>query len=285
MEDSIYNIYQSIQPTVMYFRLTNSLATFQAMMNDLFRDLINQGDMATFIDDILVAMDMEEGHDELVEEVLRRLEENDLFVKLEKCKWKVREVEFLGVVISPKGVEIQKKKVEGILNWPVPRNVKKVQKFLGLTNYYRRFIKNFVRIAAPLHVLVRKEQKWKWGKKQKEAFEELKMVFTMEPVLAIPDIDREMRVEADASDYATGGVLSMKCKDGKWRLVAFISKLLNATEQNYKIHDKEILAVIRCLEVWRHYLEGAKLKFEIWTDHKNLQHFMASQKLNQRQAR
>ena len=159
MEDSIYNIYQSIQPTVMYFRLTNSLATFQAMMNDLFRDLINQGDMATFIDDILVAMDMEEGHDELVEEVLRRLEENDLFVKLEKCKWKVREVEFLGVVISPKGVEIQKKKVEGILNWPVPRNVKKVQKFLGLTNYYRRFIKNFARIAAPLHVLVRKEQK------------------------------------------------------------------------------------------------------------------------------
>jgi len=88
-------------------------------------------------------------------------------------------------------------------------------------------------------------------------------VFTTEPVLAIPDIDREMRVEADASDYAIGGVLSMKCEDGKWILVAFISKSLNTMEQNYKIHDKEMLAVIRCLEAWRHYLEGAKLEFEI----------------------
>jgi len=102
------------------------------------------------------------------------------------------------------------------------------------------------------------------------------VVFTTEPVLAIPDIDKEMRVEADASDYAIGGVLSIKYKDKKWRPVAFISKSLNATEQNYKIHDKEMLAVIRCLEAWRYYLEGAKLKFEIWTDHKNLQYFIAN---------
>jgi len=110
-------------------------------------------------------------------------------------------------------------------------------------------------------------------------------MFTMEPVLAIPDIDREMRVEADTLDYATGGVLSLKGEDGKWRSVAFISKSLNTTERNYKIHNKEMLAVIRCLEMWRHYLEGAKLEFEIWTDHKNLQYFMASQKLNRRQVR
>jgi len=147
------------EPTVMYFGLTNSPTTFQKMMNDLFRDLINQEDTAIFIDDILVATDTEEGHDKLVEEVLRRLEENNLFVKLEKCKWKVREVEFLGVVIGPKGVEMQKEKVEGILSWLAPRNVKEVQKFLGLANYYRRFIKNFARIAALLHMLVRKEQK------------------------------------------------------------------------------------------------------------------------------
>jgi len=172
-----------------------------------------------------------------------------------------------------------------VLKWPVSRNIKEVQKFLGLANYYRRFIKDFAKLAAPLHVLVRKEQKWKWEKKQERAFEKLKAVFTTEPVLAIPNIDREMRVETDASNYATRGVLSTKCKDGKWRPVAFISKLLNTTEQNYKIHDKEMLAVIRCLEVWRHYLEGAKLEFEIWIDHKNLQYFMTSQKLNQRQAR
>jgi len=150
---------RAYEPMVMYFGLTNSSTTFQAIMNNLFRDLINQGDTATFIDNILVAIDIEEDYDKLVEEVLRRLEENNLLVKPEKCKWKVREVEFLGVVIGPKGVEMQKEKVEGVLSWPAPRNVKEVQRFLGLTNYYRRFIKNFARIAALLHVLVRKEQK------------------------------------------------------------------------------------------------------------------------------
>ena len=154
----------------------------------------------------------------------------------------------MGVVIGPKGVKIQREKVEKVLNWLAPRNVKEVQKFLDLTNYYRRFIKDFARIAALLHMLVRKEQKWKWEKEQEEAFERLKMVFTTEPILAIPEIDREMRVEADASDYAIGEVLSTKCEDGKWRPVVFISKSLNATEQNYKIHNKEMLTVIRCLE-------------------------------------
>jgi len=104
-------------------------------------EISNQGNMATFIDDILVATDTEEEHDELVEEVLKRLEENDLFVKPEKCKWKVKEIEFLGVVIGPRGVEMQKEKVKGVLNWLAPKNVKEVQKFLGLANYYRRFIK------------------------------------------------------------------------------------------------------------------------------------------------
>jgi len=129
------------EPTVMYFGLTNSPAIFQTIINDLFRDLINQGDTTTFIDDILVATDTEERHDKLVEEVLKRLEENDLFMKPEKYKWKVREVEFLEVVIGSREVEMQKEKVEGVLNWLAPRNVKEVQKFLGLVNYYRRFIK------------------------------------------------------------------------------------------------------------------------------------------------
>jgi len=106
-----------------------------------------------------------------------------------------------------------------------------------------------------------------------------------EPVLAALDLDKEMRVEVDASDYATGGVLSVKGEDGKWRPVAFISKSLNDTERNYKIHDKKMLAVIRCLEAWRHFLEGARTKFKIWTDHKNLEYFMTNQKLNRWQMR
>ena len=152
---------RAYKPTVMYFGLTNSPTIFQTIMNDLFHNLINQGDIATFIDNILVTIDIEEGHNKLMEKMLKRLEENNLFVKPEKCKWKVREVEFLGVVIGPKGEKMQREKVEGVLNWLVPRNVKEVQKFLSLANYYRRFIKDFARIAVPLHVLVRKEQKWK----------------------------------------------------------------------------------------------------------------------------
>jgi len=203
------------EPTVMYFGLTNSPTTFQTMMNDLFWDLINQGDTATFINKILVATDTEKEHDKLVKEVLRRLEENNLFIKPKKCKWKVREVKFLKVVTSPRGVKIQKEKIEGVLNWLAFRNVKEVQKFLGLTNYYRRFIKDFARIAVLLHMLVRKEQKWKWKKKQEEAFKRLKAVFITELILAILDINREIRVKANTSDYATEGVLSTKCEDRK----------------------------------------------------------------------
>ena len=254
-------------------------------MNELLRDLTNIGKVAVFIDDVIVGTETEEGHDELVEEVIRRLEENDLYVKLEKCKWKVREVDFLGVVIGPEGIKMEKEKVKGVLEWPTLKCVKEVQKFLGLANYYHRFIEGFAMVARPLHDIVKKDKKWEWTEKQEEAFKELKKRFTEEPVLAAPDIDKKMRMEVDVSDYATGGVLSMKCGDGRWRPVAFLSKSLNETERNYKIHDKEMLAIIRELEAWRHLLEGAKYKFEIWTDHKNLEYFMKAQKLNRRQAR
>ena len=105
------------------------------------------------------------------------------------------------------------------------------------------------------------------------------------PVLVALDLDKEFRIEADALNYTTGGVLSMKDSNKRWRPVAFISKSLSDTERNYEIHNKEMLAVVRCLEAWRHFLEGAMMKFEIWTDHKNLEYFMKAQKLNRRQAR
>ena len=129
-------------------------------------------------------------------------------------------------------------------------------------------------MARPLHDLVKKDKKWDWTKREEKAFRELKERFTKEPVLAALDIDKKIRMEVDASDYATGGVLSMECKDGLWRPVAFLSKLLNETERNYEIYDKEMLAIIRGLEAWRHLLEGVQTKFKIWTDHKNLEYFM-----------
>ena len=275
----------SFELTVMFFGLTNSPATFQAMMNKLLRDLINTEKIAVFINDVIVGTEIEEEHEELVKEVIRRLEENDLYVKLEKCKWEVREVEFLGVVIGPEGIKMEKEKVKGVLEWPTPKCVKDIQKFLGLANYYRRFIEGFATVARLLHNLVKKDKKWEWMEKEEKAFKELKERFTKEPVLAAPDIDKKMRMEVDTSDYAMEGVLSMECEDRLWRPVAFLSKLLNETERNYEIHDKEMLAIIRGLETWRHLLEGAQTKFEIWMDHKNLEYFMKAQKLNRRQAR
>jgi len=149
----------SFEPMVMFFGLTNSPAMFQAMMNDVLRDLVVEEKIAVFIDDVMIATEMEEGHDEIVEEVLKRLEENDLFVKPEKCVWKVRKVGFLGVIIGEDGVKMEKEKVQGVIEWPVPRNVKDVQKFLGLANYYRWFVKDFAMIAKPLHETTRKEKK------------------------------------------------------------------------------------------------------------------------------
>ena len=238
----------SFKPMVMFFGLTNSPATFQAMMNDFLRDLVVEEKVAVFIDDVMIAIETEEGHDKIVEEVLKRLEENDLFVKLEKCVWKVKEVGFLRVIIGEDEVRMKKEKVQEVIEWPVPKSMKDVQKFLGLANYYRRFVKDFATIAKPLHETMRKDKKWNWEERQQKAFEELKRRFMTEPVLVTPDLDKEMRVEADASDFATGGVLLMKCEDERWRPVAYISKSLNEAERNYKIHDKEMLAIIRCLE-------------------------------------
>jgi len=125
------------KPTVMFFGLMNLPATFQAMMNELLRDLINTGKVVAFIDDVIIGTETEEGHDELVVEVIRRLEENDLYVKPEKCKWKVREVGFLGVVIGPERIKMEEEKVKGVLEWLTLKCVKDVQKFLELANYYR----------------------------------------------------------------------------------------------------------------------------------------------------
>jgi len=138
--------------------------------------------------------------------------------------------------------------------------------------------------ARPLYNIVKKDQKWDWTEKQEKAFRELKKQFTKEQVLVALDLDKKMRMEVDTSDNTTGGVLSMECEDGPWRSVIFLSKSLNETERNYEIHDKKMLAIIRELENWRHLLEDAHFKFEIWTDHKNLEYFMKAQKLNCRQA-
>ena len=136
------------------------------MMNKILRDLVNKGKVTIFVDDVLVETETEEEHNEIVKEVLRRLEKNNLYVKPEKCIWKVRKIGFLEVIIEPNGIEMEKKKVDGILSWPKPKNIKDIRKFLDLANYYRRFIKDFAQVARPMNMLTRKDMKWQWGEEQ-----------------------------------------------------------------------------------------------------------------------
>ena len=201
----------SFKLMVMFFRLINSPATFQTMMNKILQNLINTGKVASFINNIIIGIvEEEEGHEELVEKVVKRLAENDLYVKLEKCKQKVKRVGFLGVVMGPEGIKMKKKKVKGVLDWLTPKRVKDIQKFLRLVNYYCQFIKDFVAIARPLHDLVKKDQKQEWLERQEKMFKELKEKFTKELVLAAPDLNKKMRMEVDILDYATRRVLSME---------------------------------------------------------------------------
>ena len=151
----------SYEPVVMFFGMTNSPAIFQGMMNKILRDMINEEKVVVFVDDVLIGIEMEERHNNIVKEVLRRLEKNDLYMKPEKCTWKVQKVSFLGVVMGQGKIEIEEEKVVGVLNWPTPKTVRNIRKFLGLANYYRQFVKDFIRIARPLNNLTSKEEKWR----------------------------------------------------------------------------------------------------------------------------
>jgi hypothetical protein len=260
------------EPLVMFFGLTNSPATFQTMMNDMFTDMISEGVVVVYLDDILIfTKDLEE-HRRITRRVLGRLAEHQLYLQPEKCEFEKTRIEYLGLIISENRVEMDPVKVAGVADWPEPCNKREVQSFLGFANFYCRFIKDFSHHARPLFNLTKNEQKWQWGSSEVSAFRKLKeLVF---------------HIEADSSDFTTGAVLSqLSMEDGKWHPVAYYSKSLSETERNYEIHDMEMLAIIRALDEWQHFLEGVTHKVEIWTDHKNLEYFMSAKKLNRRQAR
>jgi len=149
----------SFEPTMMFFRLTNFPVMFQTIINKILQDLINTEEVASFIDDVIVGIEEEEKHDKVVEKIVKRLAENNLYVKPEKCKWKVRKVEFLRVVIGPEEIKIEEEKIKRVLEWLTSKEVKDIQKFLELANYYWWFINNFASIARLLHDLVKKNQK------------------------------------------------------------------------------------------------------------------------------
>jgi hypothetical protein len=195
-------------------------------------------------------------------------------------------IKYLGLIILLGTITMDPIKVAGVAEWPVPKTKKEVQSFLSFTHFYCRCIKGFSHFAQPLFNLMKKDVAWHWDTKQQAAFDELKTCIASSPMLAFTDDSLQFHVEGDSSDSAMGAVLSQQSPaDDKWHPIAFSSKLLNAVERNYDIHDKEMLVILHTLEECQHVLEGVKHKFEIWTDHKNLEYFMLAKKLNHQQAR
>lgn len=258
---------------VMPFGLANAPSTFQRMMNDILREYLDDF-VQVYLDDILVYSKSEEEHLIHVAKVLEALEKAELKISGKKSVLCATEMQFVGHLISKDGIRVMPDKVEAIKEWPRPENVYDVRAFLGLAGYYRRFIKNFARIAAPLHGLtagaVKKKAKIAWLPLHELAFITLKDALQTAPVLCTPDPQKPFVVETDASDYAVGAVLLQKGEDGVEHPVAFESAKLNPAQQNYPAQEKELLGILHAYRKWRVYLEGAVEETIVRTDHGSL---------------
>uniref|UniRef100_A0A3P9KPU5 Gypsy retrotransposon integrase-like protein 1 n=2 Tax=Oryzias latipes TaxID=8090 RepID=A0A3P9KPU5_ORYLA len=270
---------------VMPFGLTNAPAIFQRLVNDVLRDFLNRF-VFIYLDDILIYSNNPVEHRHHVRLVLERLLENKLFVKSEKCEFHVDSVAFLGYILEAGQIKPDPSKLRAVSEWEVPQSRKKLQQFLGFANFYRRFIRNYSSIAAPLTQLTSIKVPYVWNNAADSAFHELKELFTSAPILIQPDPHKQFIVEVDASDSGVGAVLSQReSPSGKLKPCAFFSRKLNPAERNYDVGNRELLAIKLALEEWRHWLEGAEQPFIVWTDHKNLAYLRSAKRLNSRQAR
>ena len=268
---------------VMPFGLTNAPASFQHLINDVLRDLLDNT-VIVYLDDILIFSKSREEHINHVNQVLQRLNSNQLWAKAEKCSFFQSQVDFLGYIVSNKGIQMDHKKIDTITKWPTPRSVHDIQVFLGFANFYRRFIRSYSKITAPLTRLLKKEIKFEWKDAQDQAFKELCNAFTTAPILQHFKPGQPLLIETDASDFAIAGVLSHPDSNKRLHPIAFYSRKLQPAELNYDIYDKEMLAIVEAFKIWRHYLEGEK-EITVYSDHKNLQYWQTTKVLNRRQAR
>uniref|UniRef100_A0A674P365 Gypsy retrotransposon integrase-like protein 1 n=1 Tax=Takifugu rubripes TaxID=31033 RepID=A0A674P365_TAKRU len=270
---------------VMPFGLTNAPAVFQALINDVLRDMLNKF-IFVYLDDILIFSESEEEHVQHVRLVLQRLLENRLFVKAEKCDFHTTSISFLGFVVARGQLSPDPAKVRAVMEWPTPSSRRQLQQFLGSANFYRRFIRDYSKVAAPLTRLTSTLLSFRWTPEAEAAFNRLKVLFSSSPILTHPDPSRQFVVEVDASDVGVGAVLSQRSgEDQKLHPCAFFSHRLSPAERNYDVGNKELLAVVLALQEWRHWLEGATQPFIVWTDHKNLTYLRNAKRLSSRQAR
>jgi hypothetical protein len=245
----------------MSFGLTNAPAYFMYLMNKVFMEYLDKF-IVVFIDDILVYSRSEEEHEEHLRLALQKLWENRLYAKLSKCEFLMKQVAFLGHVISKGGISVDRSKVQDVLSWNAPMSVSDIQSFWGLAVYYRRFIKGFSKISKPMTELLEKDKKFEWTPACEASFQELKKRPTTAPILVMTDIEKPFSIYCDVSGQGLGCVLM---KDG--HVVAYASWQLRKHEAHYPAHDLELAVVVHALKIWRHYLMGKIC--ELYMDHKS----------------
>ncbi|XP_050908927.1 uncharacterized protein LOC127122669 [Lathyrus oleraceus] len=269
--------YGHYEYTVMPFGVSNAPGVFMEYMNRIFHPYLDQF-VVVFIDDILIYSKSEEEHADHLNMVLQVLRDKKLYAKLSKCEFWLKEVSFLGHVISSGGIAVDPSKIDAVLQWETPKSATEIRSFLGLAGYYRRFIEGFSKIAMPLTQLTRKGQSYVWDVACEKSFVELKKRLTSAPVLILPNPDESFVVYCDASKMGLGGVLMQN-----GQVVAYASRQLKVHERNYPTHDLELAAVVFVLKIWRHYLFGSR--FEVFSDHKSLKYLFDQKELNMRQRR
>ena len=266
---------------VMPMGLTNAPATFQRLMNDIFRPYLDKF-VLVYLDDILIYSKNLETHKEHLRIVLTALRQHKLYAKKSKCAFALPSIEFLGYIVSKDGISGNPSKVQAVLDVPAPKNVSELRSFLGMATFYRRLIKGFAHIAYPLTQLLKSSSTWVWKAAEQTAFEQLKHALSTAPVVKPPDFSKEFIVKTDASLFALGAVLAQRDSTEEY-VVAYESRKLKPAESNYPVHERELLAIVHALTIWRHYLLGRH--FIIETDNNPTTHIMTQERLSARQLR
>ncbi len=276
------------QPRVMYFGLTNSLATFSHTMACMFKPLMDKypRELFVYMDDILIATTNDlPRHHQMVHEVLDLMEFESYFLKPSKCSFEQDHMEYLGIVVSGDSLTIDPSKIEGISHWPCElKNLRQVRSTLGVLGYQRPFIRDYATLARPLTNLLKKDTPFLWDNTCGDALNKLITVVTSKPALHQPDPALPFSLEVDASAYAVGVILTQKDSRNKHQAVGYFSKTFTEAEHNYDIHNHELLAVVRGLANWHHLLAGSPHPITVYTDHKNLQYYRNPQRISQQVA-
>jgi hypothetical protein len=269
-----YGLYEWL---VMPFGLTNAPSTFMRLMNHVLRAFIGKF-VVVYFDDIVVYSKVLNEHIEHLRYVFDVLKCEKLYANFKKCNFCMEKVVFLGYVVTTTSIEVDEEKVKAIKEWPTPKSITEVRSFHGLASFYRRFVKDFSTLAAPLTEVIKKNVGFHWGADQDNAFATIKERLCSAPVLALPNFNKVFEIKCDASGIGIGAVLMQDR-----RPIAFFSEKLSGASLKYPTYDKELYALVRALETWQHYLWPRE--FVIHTDHESLKHLKGQGKLNQRHAR